>query len=173
MNLIKNFLGSHRRAIIIVLTPVVLFVLASFIVAAKITLDQRREQREFDRKTKEFQAALEKPYREDVYGGKTPEQTWGLFLDALRKGDIDLASKYFVVDKREEYKKILKRSKKDNELNSWIKEMEKLRKSNKESLENQSNYYYDYFDKEYNQSLSNSVVFYLNPHTKVWKILVL
>ena len=47
----------------------------------------------WEKKTEEFQMALSKPYREDTYGGKTPEETWGLFLDALKKGDVELASK--------------------------------------------------------------------------------
>lgn len=37
----------------------------------------------------------------DIYGGSTPEETLALFVDALKKGNIDLASKYFVVDKEQ------------------------------------------------------------------------
>ena len=44
---------------------------------------------------------LEAQYKNDTYGGTTPEATLALFIDALKKGDIDLASKYFVVDERE------------------------------------------------------------------------
>ena len=45
---------------------------------------------------------MEDKYREDIYGGDTPEETLQLFIDALKAGDIDLASKYFVIDKQEE-----------------------------------------------------------------------
>ncbi len=42
---------------------------------------------------KEFQRLLAK----DTYGSKTsPQETYQMYLDALRKGDIDLAVKYFV-----------------------------------------------------------------------------
>lgn len=34
----------------------------------------------------------------DVYGGTTPEETLQLFIAALRESDMDLASKYFVLD---------------------------------------------------------------------------
>ncbi len=34
----------------------------------------------------------------DEYGGKTPQETLDLFVAALRKGDVELASKYFVPD---------------------------------------------------------------------------
>ena len=47
---------------------------------------------------------LEAQYENDTYGGKTPEETLALFIDALKKGDIDLASKYFVIDEREKAK---------------------------------------------------------------------
>ena len=34
----------------------------------------------------------------DSYGGQTPEETLQLFIDALKKEDMDLASKYFLLD---------------------------------------------------------------------------
>ena len=42
----------------------------------------------------------------DTYGGKTPQETLDLFVAALRAGDVDLASKYFLLDdglKREKW----------------------------------------------------------------------
>ena len=36
--------------------------------------------------------------REDTYGGKTPEETLKMFVEALKKEDVDLASKYFALD---------------------------------------------------------------------------
>lgn len=50
---------------------------------------------------------LERSYAEDTYGGSTPEETLKLFIAALEAGNIDLASKYFVVEKQEEWKKEL------------------------------------------------------------------
>ena len=35
--------------------------------------------------------------REDIYGGKTPEETLKLFIEALRERNVELASKYFVL----------------------------------------------------------------------------
>ncbi len=34
---------------------------------------------------------LEEAYKKDVYGGATPEETLNLFIDALKKGDVELA----------------------------------------------------------------------------------
>lgn len=38
----------------------------------------------------------------DTYGGKTPQETLQLYIDAVEKGDYELASKYFVESKRGE-----------------------------------------------------------------------
>ena len=43
----------------------------------------------------------------DTIGGKTPQETLDLFIQAVEKGDYDLASKYFVIEKQEEWKKDL------------------------------------------------------------------
>src|SRR3989338_3778119 len=57
-----------------------------------------------EQKALRYYADLEKQYAEDTYGGKTPEETLQLFIDDLKAGDIDLASKYFVVEEREKTK---------------------------------------------------------------------
>jgi hypothetical protein len=38
----------------------------------------------------------------DTFGGKTPAETLSLYIDALKKGDYELASKYFVERNRNE-----------------------------------------------------------------------
>ncbi|MEK7091942.1 MAG: hypothetical protein AAB900_03060 [Patescibacteria group bacterium] len=55
---------------------------------------------------------LKEAYRQDTYGATTPEGTLKLFIEAFQKGDVDLASKYFVVEKQEEYR---------DKIGSWIK----------------------------------------------------
>jgi len=71
---------------------------------------QMRQARQFKKGIENFNQALktaEKEYASDTYGGITPEETYQLFLEALKNQDIDLASKYFILDKQEEYKKLL------------------------------------------------------------------
>ncbi len=48
----------------------------------------------------------------DTYGGRTPEETLALYIEAVEKGDYALASKYFILDKQEA------------ELRSWHKATE-------------------------------------------------
>lgn len=69
---------------------------------------------------------LNKLYENDTYGGKTPEETLALFIDALKKGDTDLASRYFVIDKQEEWKKNLERIKSANQILAMINDIKKL-----------------------------------------------
>lgn len=47
--------------------------------------------------------------KNDIYGGRTPEETYQLFLQALEKQDIELASKYFVRERQAEIKQRLTR----------------------------------------------------------------
>lgn len=37
----------------------------------------------------------------DTYGGSTPQETLQLYIDAVEKGDYEMASKYFIESKRE------------------------------------------------------------------------
>src|SRR3989344_2339975 len=69
--------------------------------------------------TKEWEAQ----YENDTYGGTTPEETLALFIDALKKGDIDLASKYFEVDERETWLNNLRRIQEGDKLNSMIRDL--------------------------------------------------
>ena len=55
-------------------------------------------------KQEELSAKLKQMYKNDKYGGDTPQETLDLFIDALKKGDVDLASKYFVPEKQEQMK---------------------------------------------------------------------
>jgi hypothetical protein len=57
-----------------------------------------RQLRENYNKAEAAMSAFEKAMREDTYGGKTPQETLDMFIDALKKGDVELASKYFMLD---------------------------------------------------------------------------
>ena len=50
----------------------------------------------------------------DTYGGKTPQETLQLYIDAVERGDYELASKYFVEEKREAELKSLKNAAREN-----------------------------------------------------------
>ena len=76
-------------------------------------------ERQAERELKE----LERQYAEDTYGGKTPEETLELFISALESGDIELASKYFVIDKREEWRSRLQDISNNSNLGLMIEDL--------------------------------------------------
>ncbi len=62
---------------------------------------QRKSNQEYMQEQENKIDNLIQAYKEDKYGGDTPQETLALFVDALKKGDTDLASKYFVVEKQD------------------------------------------------------------------------
>jgi len=115
--------------------------------------------------TQKYIDDMEKKYREDTYGGNTPEETLNLFIEALKAGDVDLASKYFVVEKQEEMKSRLIKIKESNYLNDMIRDLDKEKESNMLS-DNRFNFYI-YNDKN---TLSIIISLIKNPFTDKWKI---
>ncbi|OGZ96914.1 MAG: hypothetical protein A3B34_00890 [Candidatus Sungbacteria bacterium RIFCSPLOWO2_01_FULL_54_21] len=71
---------------------------------ALFAIDYIRYQKSPEYQAEKQAEEIKKEYREDPYGGDTPEETLKLFIEALKKGDIDLAAKYFVLDKQEEWR---------------------------------------------------------------------
>lgn len=71
--------------------------------------------------------AMKERYMADTYGGNTPEETLQLFIDALKKGDIDLAAKYFVLDKQEEWRGNLIKVRGSNDLSAMIFDLQRER----------------------------------------------
>lgn len=82
---------------------------------------------------------LSEPYYKDTYGGKTPEETYDMFIAALKKGDTDLAAKYFVIEKQDDWKETLTEYKNSGSLNNFAGELENTKKvwikSEKSTLE--------------------------------------
>jgi len=79
-----------------------------------------------DYRAKQMIYEMERPYREDTYGGATPEATYALFIAALKKGDIDLASKYFSPKRQAEWLKELEAQKEKSTLKEFISNMPRL-----------------------------------------------
>lgn len=107
---------------------------------------------------------LERRYTEDQYGGETPEETLRLFIDALKKGDTDLAAKYFVLDKQKDWKNELLIIKEKGLLDEMVKDVEgtKLTKKTEEEA---------FFTLIDDQNVGIAQIFIgKSPHNKKWKI---
>jgi hypothetical protein len=75
----------------------------------------------FDRELQQLTDEINKPYLEDTYGGETPKETLEMFIAAVEDGDYELASKYFVFSKQEEWKGKLVSGKRENNIEKLIK----------------------------------------------------
>src|SRR3989344_3640770 len=73
---------------------------------------------------------LEQQYKDDTYGGTTPEETLSLFISALEKGDIELASKYFLPEDREEMSKGLENVEKNGNLDAMVADLNRKKYKN-------------------------------------------
>ena len=124
---------------------IVVIVLAAASLASYVSPEARRDRElqrnylQYQKGMSEFEAAM----RADTYGGKTPQETLDMFVDALKKGDVELASRYFVLNgplsrgewkteiekRKEELERVLKavvgRELRMIELKKKIKELEK------------------------------------------------
>jgi len=96
----------------------------------------------------------------DTYGGKTPQETLKMYIDAVEKGDYELASKYFIGDKQEK------------ELNSFNgatdENIEKIINLLKLSIKNEGGYSWDGNFFSIDKPLYVSFKLYPN---NIWKII--
>jgi len=108
---------------------------------------------------------LDELYKKDTYGGATPEETLALFIEALKKGDTELAAKYFVLEKQKEEAGELLVGKNNGVLNLLIGDLEKEKIGSNFS---EGKYRFVTHDNNNNAEFQFDLVF--NPFTKVWKI---
>lgn len=133
------------------------------------------------RKNIEAYITWEKNYTEamkaDIYGGKTPEETLKMFIEALEKGDIELASKYFALDTnenseyyltRKEWENGLKKIKEENRVKEIIDILLKLQPDKSNQSREDGDYGFAVYDN--NGTVEVSLLMKLNKYSNVWKI---
>ncbi|MFH1048535.1 MAG: hypothetical protein V1732_02630 [Patescibacteria group bacterium] len=116
-------------------------------------------------KYKAFLKDYLKPYEEDFTGGDTPEETIDLFIEALKKGDYELASKYFIISKQEIVKNVLK----EKDIFEIVKEIEYAKENwKKEDRPSEGiNFWYNTIKE--NVAMTNEINLFKNSNNK-WKI---
>lgn len=91
-----------RRTLLFILLGIVLLLIGLFVFSSvRLLLSQRgvdKAVQEWDRLQEEKRAAQ----MADIYGGKTPQETLSMFIEAMEKENYELASKYFEIDSQEE-----------------------------------------------------------------------
>ena len=104
----------------------------------------------------ELQKQQEDQYQKvisDTYGGKTPQETLKMYIDAVEKGDYELASKYFIESKQEKEKQSLLNSKKED-IENIIEILKRVRPRTKEEIDKILKSNYEYFIKDNNSNIS-------------------
>lgn len=91
---------------------------------------QAREVIRFVYITKKYAQKWEKMKMADTYGGKTPEETLQMYIEAVERGDYELASKYMVIEKQEEELQSLKTAPKQN-IERFLQILKSLKKDDK------------------------------------------
>ena len=127
------------------------------------------------RRMKEQYAAYEqqqKTYEEalaqDTYGGKTPEETLALFITALEKEDVDLASKYFIQDinlSRQKWVDFLTKIKDGGNLQRFATDLKTAKKGNSITPQDVG---FVLLNDDGTVGFQFGLI--LNKQTKVWKI---
>lgn len=130
---------------------------------------QRAEEQAIWEEYEATNRALDAAYKNDAYGGATPEKTLELFIEALEAKDYELASKYFVVEKQKETKEDLKVSASRAFIESYVailsmRHVVKL-------AEDGTGSDIEFFDSANEQVHFGQMV--LNPYSKKWKIVEL
>jgi len=119
-----------------------------------------------EKQSQKFLEEYTRPYKEDIYGGATPEETWNMFLDALRKEDMDLAAKYFEVKEQEKGLEWLNWVKDNNELNNMVNDLTVSPLHEVVTSDERIEYTVSGLDK----IAKAYVIFLKNTFTNIWKI---
>lgn len=106
-------------------------------------------------------------YKNDLYGGKTPEETFVMYVEALKKGDLELASRYFVLSGQAKELDALKKMNPE-QMAIYVDKIKKIEEIYKLSEETSLDTTREYFYKIDNKW--GAVRFQLNDFSKIWKI---
>ncbi len=103
----------------------------------------------------------------DTYGGSTPEETLQLFVDALDDEDIELASKYFALDQREQWAEGLKNIQLEKRIDEIIKTIKSAQASERDTGSGNQR---EFIVKNKNGEIDYAIILTLNNQSNIWKI---
>jgi len=132
--------------------------------------ETKQQQKNYE-KYLAWKSSYEKAMSEDTYGGKTPEETLNLFVEALKKEDLELASKYFVLNSNGErdpkWLEALQKTKEAGKLKEVIELLSKA-KPDYENISNKEDFKFKSYDN--NGKLKAYVDLEFNKYSGIWKI---
>lgn len=114
--------GKSYIKYVLIFLVIVLVVGGGYFVWRQYLSSEAKRNKEDKAKMEAYEKYLD-IFRKDTYGGKTPQETLDLFVAALEKDDIELASKYFMPDDNgsvEKWRKILIIAKEKDEISRAV-----------------------------------------------------
>jgi hypothetical protein len=129
----------------------------------------RETQKNYE-KYLEWQKNYEKAMQEDAYGGKTPEETLKMFIEALKKEDVEMASRYFMLREDENINNEIINNLnnfKNNQKLSDIISIVSIAKFDEKSSSEDTKWFTVKNDKGL---VEYSIILKLNKYSGVWKI---
>ncbi|MEW6617653.1 MAG: hypothetical protein AB1333_04555 [Patescibacteria group bacterium] len=161
------------RPVFVGLGVVVVVIVLWFIYLVFFSPDARRDfqmQKNYNQAIRAINT-YEEAMRNDAYGGKTPQETLNLFIDALKKEDIELASKYFILrsdgSPDSQWLEGLKKAKEEDKI---LEVVEKLKHAEpyKKDITHEMDYKLVVFDQKKEIDIYIDLGF--NKYSGVWKI---
>lgn len=115
------------------------------------------------------QEKFEQAMRNDTYGGKTPQETLNLFIEALQKSDVELAYQYFILKENGErdpkWMEGLIKTRDAGRLQEVADSLSKA-KSSGSSIEG----YYGFVIEDSQKEVIANIELRFNQYSGVWKI---
>lgn len=181
-NNLTNSEGSIRKSYLkhVVIFLLIILVISSLYYAWRYYLSpEAKSGRDLQKKIdfyNAFEANYKKALTEDNYGGKTPQETLDMFIDALKKGDVELAAKYFLIDTNEssdtylthkKWEEALRKKKEEGKLSAIINVVNNLKSDPEASID--KNHFV--FAIRNNQGrVTDEMDLLFNEYSGVWKI---
>lgn len=182
--MLKDVLKKMLKGITLLILFLLIFYLGC---EAGFRLKYKIEQWKANRSLEKFNQTIEEMFKKDIYGGKTPEETYNLYREALKNGDIELASKYYWWDQQEKEEERLKNMKKEGKLEEYVNsfpdwsEMKEKEYWDPDGKRYSYNYilkedkkYYDEFLERWDiltaGEYEGELTFLFNKHANIWKL---
>lgn len=123
-----------------------------------------------------WQENYEKAMKEDTFGGKTPEETLQLFIEALKKEDVELASKYFALEDnlndpdyltRKKWEEGLRKAKEENRIEEIINILSRAIPTKDQEI-SRDTFWFSIYDGK--GEITQLIEMIFNHQSRVWKI---
>lgn len=121
VNNLKNFFNLKNKKFLVVAGIIVAFLALGFGYPRYEEWRGRRGVENLAKTLKQMEVDDYKSAMADTYGGKTPQETLQMYIDAVEKGDYELASKYFIgANQQKELESFRKASSSKEQINKYL-----------------------------------------------------